>query len=436
MGFILTNTYYQLVTKEMNDEKNVAVAQEITKYIEASPDVNLEHYLSSFGHIGYQIYVVGESGYSQFIGDEFADKELPDSAREMVFSGQIYHGMKSLANHFFMTGIFANELKNTVGLPFQYQGEQYGIFLRPNNSMLVTEVHVILIVFIGSMGIISLIAMLFIAKQLTSPIAKLTEATKHISQENYDHLLTIQRRDEIGQLAESFNEMTRQLQENDRSRKEFISNVSHDFQSPLFNIQGYAELLKSETLTEEERITFTSIIETEAKRLSTLTKQLLLLTSLDQSTRRLKRSVFSIDQQLKSLSHKYLWRMEELGIEVYYKTSPVRYEGDESLLETVWDNLFTNALKYNKPHGSIQIELKDQGEYITICFEDTGIGLREEELPHVFERFYRTDSSRTTEGTGLGLAIVKQVVELYSGKIEIRSSIGEGTKVLITLPRV
>uniref|UniRef100_UPI004053CC4A MMPL family transporter n=1 Tax=Paenibacillus sp. FSL H8-0537 TaxID=2921399 RepID=UPI004053CC4A len=111
------------------------------------------------------------------------------------------------------------------------------------------------------------------------------------------------------------------------------------------------------------------------------------------------------------------------------------YQGDKSLLETVWDNLFTNALKYNKPNGSIQIEMEDCGPYVTIQFKDTGIGIKEDELSHVFDRFYRAEPSRTEEGTGLGLTIVKQIVELHEGRIQVSSKLGGGTCVWITLPR-
>ncbi|MNN60054.1 Alkaline phosphatase synthesis sensor protein PhoR [compost metagenome] len=125
-----------------------------------------------------------------------------------------------------------------------------------------------------------------------------------------------------------------------------------------------------------------------------------------------------------------------MGIELYFITMPVQFYGDESLLDTVWDNLFTNALKYNMPNGSIQIELADFEDYVTIQFIDTGIGIQEEELPQLFERFYRVDTSRTEEGTGLGLAIVKQIVDLHGGSITISSKLEEGTSILITLPRL
>ena len=343
--------------------------------------------------------------------------------------------MKGFPSQTFMHGMFANELENSVGIPFHYNGENYGLFLRPNIELLVTEVHIIFIGMIVSMGLINLLAMLVIAKKIIRPIAQLTEATKQISRERYDLLLEVNRKDEIGQLAKSFNTMTKQLQENDQSRKEFISNVSHDFQSPLLNIQGYTDLLKSPSITEEERLSYMSRIETEAKRLSLLTNQLLLLTSLDQSNRRIKRSLFSLDQQLKSLSQKYYWRLEELGIELFYKTTPVQFHGDASLLETVWDNLFTNALKYNKPNGSIHIELEHFRDYVTILFKDTGIGIKEDELPHVFDRFYRADASRSKEGTGLGLTIVNQIVGMHHGRIQISSVLGEGTEIRIMLPK-
>src|SRR5690606_23833197 len=123
----------------------------------------------------YQVYVTGASGYSQFFGSEFAIEELPESVRQHVLNGNVFHGMKEFPSWIFMAGMFANELENTVGLPFQYKGESYGLFLRPNIALLVTEIHIIFAGMIISMALISLLAMLLFAKRLIHPITQLTE---------------------------------------------------------------------------------------------------------------------------------------------------------------------------------------------------------------------------------------------------------------------
>ncbi|WP_257215899.1 sensor histidine kinase [Fredinandcohnia onubensis] len=131
------------------------------------------------------------------------------------------------------------------------------------------------------------------------PITKLTEATKEITRENFHYPLTIDRNDEIGQLVESINTMQTQLQHNDEARKSFINNVSHDFQSPLMNIQGYTELLLSQNVNERDAKEYLQVIDHESKRLSNLTKQLLLLTSLDQKAYPMKISEVQLDEQIK-----------------------------------------------------------------------------------------------------------------------------------------
>ena len=201
------------------------------------------------------------------------------SVVEHVLNGETYHGMRDFPKETFVTGFFANELINTIGVPFTYENKPYALFIRPDIRLLFSEVHTILAGLMLVMTVLSLLAMLLFAKALIRPITKLTAATQQLAHEKFDTVLDIDRADEIGQLAASFNRMTERLQENDRTRKEFISNVSHDFQSPLLNIQGYVDLLKNPSLTEQERQEYAAIIELETKRLSTLTKQLLLLTS-------------------------------------------------------------------------------------------------------------------------------------------------------------
>ena len=435
LGFLATNTYYHQVVKEKNDAKNVNIAREIASYIETAKPEDLDKYFTTLGGIGYQIYVTdGVEG--QFFGGEYRDKSLSSKVVDRVIGGEIYHGMREFPKETFVTGFFANELNNTIGVPFTIENKHYALFLRPDIRLLFSEVHTILAGLILVMTILSLLAMLLFAKALIRPITKLTEATHQLAHEKFDTLLNIDRADEIGQLAISFNVMTEKLQENDRMRKEFISNVSHDFQSPLLNIQGYVDLLKNPSLTEQERQEYTMIIELETKRLSTLTKQLLLLTSLDQSTRLLKREPYRLDEQLRETVSKYRWQLEEANMQLTYQLVPLIYSGDAGLLQNVWDNLLTNAIKYNVENGEIHIHLQEQSTYVEVLIEDSGIGITADQLQQVFDRFYRVDASRTKQGTGLGLAIVKQIVELHEGSVQMESVIHSGTKVFIRLPKL
>ena len=270
--------------------------------------------------------------------------------------------------------------------------------------MLFTEVHFILAGMVIIMAILSLLSMLIVAKKLIDPIIELTAATKKVGEEKFTGMLAINRRDEIGQLAESFQRMTEKLGENDRIRKEFISDVSHDFQSPLLNIKGYAELLLDAELSKEEQQNYAKVIQSETERLSSLTKQLLLLTSLDQLSSPLEVKEFRLDEQLKETIRKYRWLLEEKEMSLSMDIDEVQLTGDPAFLEKVWENLLSNALKYTQSGGSIEIDLTEQPNQVTVTVKDNGMGMNEEEIDRIFDRFYRADDSRTNKLGELGLA--------------------------------
>lgn len=438
IAFLAVNTYYHHQLKGENDAKNMEIAENIASYIGTTEGVHLESYLETLSAAGYKLVLVNEEREVKRFGAPFRDENLPQSAIDQVLSGKPFHGMRDLKAETFMTGFFSDQSANTVGVPFQYEGATYALFLRPDIKLLFTEVHFLLGGMVIVMAVVSLLSMLIVAKKLIEPITKLTEATKMVGEEQFSGAVEINRRDEIGQLAQSFQRMTERLGENDRIRKEFISDVSHDFQTPLLNIKGYAELLMDEELPVGERLNYAKVIQSETERLSSLTKQLLLLTSLDQLTSPLKMKIFRLDEQMKEVIRKSRWLLEEKEISLSMDIDVVEYQGDPAFLEKVWENLISNALKYTGDGGTVDIELSDGQDAIRVSVRDTGIGMKQKDVERIFDRFYRVDQSRTQEvgGTGLGLSIVQKVVKLHGGEIEVRSEEGVGTTFLVMLPKL
>jgi signal transduction histidine kinase len=438
LAFMISNIHYQQTLKPVNDQKNTKVALDIATFASEHPNLNLTEYLESIALVGYQLYLVDTNGNEFFFGEPFRDKSLSDSTKQSVLNGTIFHGIHQFPQKTFVTGFFANELKNTIGVPLKYNGESFALFVRPDIKFLFNEMHIlfgwILVLAIS----LTIIMVIINTKYLVKPISKLSKATKSLAIGNYNVEFGIARHDELGELSHSFFRMARKLEQMEDIRKEFISNISHDIQSPLSNIKGYTNLLENDSISKEERSQYVSIINGEIRRLSTLTKQLLLLASLERNEDIMNKKLFNVGNQLKELIRNYQWAINERGIMLSYSLPDIELLGDESLLETVWDNLLTNAIKYNKTNGSIEIIMEAIEGSLFVTFKDTGIGMKDTELERIFDRFYRADISRTRTiaGTGLGLSIVAKIVKLHGGHITVKSKEKEGTSFIVELSHV
>ncbi|WP_102274960.1 sensor histidine kinase [Cytobacillus massiliigabonensis] len=436
LSFLFTNMYYQNYLKRQNDLKIVKMASEISDFLHSHDQINLNEYLEHIGSIGYQLYIT-DGGMKKTYGAEFRERELSDKAVTEVLNGQIYHGIAQFPHKTFVTGFFANELKNTVGVPIEYKNKAYALFLRPDIKLLFNEMHIMFGWIVVGTILISMMFVLISTKFLVKPISKLNKATKLIAEGNFGIKLSIQRQDEIGALAASFKKMASKLENVNDMRKEFISNISHDIQSPLANIKGYIKLLRARKLDSEEK-SYLEVVESEVTRLSNLTKQLLLLSSIDSKKDLMDVKHFNLSEQIKTVIRQYQWNLNEKGIVMSYTLPETFVNGDPSLLYSVWENILTNAIKYNIDNGEIDISLTENDTYYVIVFTDTGIGMDEGEIERIYDRFYRGDSSRTRtiEGTGLGLSIVYSIVEMHHGKICVESRKERGTTFTIRLRKV
>ncbi|NRD77114.1 two-component sensor histidine kinase [Bacillus sp. BRMEA1] len=240
------------------------------------------------------------------------------------------------------------------------------------------------------------------------------------------------------QIVQSIKHAAEQLGETEQMRQEFISNVSHEIQSPLTSISGFAHALKNAELRPEERNHYLHIIETECMRLSKLSENLLKLTTLESDQLPFERKSYRLDHQIRRIILACEVKWVEKDIEMNVDLPRLMVSADEELMEQVWTNLIYNSIKFTPEKGSISVALFElDQEHISIIITDTGIGMDKETQMHAFERFYKGDKSRnrTFGGNGLGLSIVKKIIELHQGEIHIHSELGEGTEVTVTIPK-
>ncbi len=262
------------------------------------------------------------------------------------------------------------------------------------------------------------------------------EAMDRIAHGDFSVFVPVNEHDPFSELAESINRMARELGSMENLRQDFISNVSHEIQSPLTSIAGFAELLKSETLSKEQRAHYIDVIETEAGRLSKLSENLLRLSTLESSEEPLNVKTFSLDKQIQNAVLVLEPQWEAKDIDMSLSLDKSAYNGDEGLLSQVWINLIHNAIKFTPENGNISVTLTSGAEKAVCRISDTGCGISEEDRLRIFERFYKADRSRerVKGGNGLGLSLVKKIVELHGGNVSVDSRVGEGSIFTVTLP--
>lgn len=275
-----------------------------------------------------------------------------------------------------------------------------------------------------------------IADIIVKPITRLTNATKELSKGNYNVRVNYVGDDEISKLNQGFNQMAQQLAKQEETRQKFISDISHEFQTPLTAIQGFANILKDEDLPKSQRQKYADIILFHSKRLSTLSKNMLQLTLLEREEVELEYTTFSIVEQLSRVISTQENQAILKDIEIVFEKprKDILVNGDEQRLEQVWINIISNAIKYTDNGGLIIIKVKKTSKEVEVSIEDTGRGMSKEVISHIFERFYREDKARSIEGNGLGLSIVKSIIDLHHGNIDVISQVDVGSTFIIKLP--
>lgn len=437
IAFVATNVYYHVVLKPENDEKVTSIAHDIVTVYGEEHNDDAEHYLSNMAELGYSFYMIDEDGdYSQY-GATFDHTSIDNRDVESVLNGTTYHGIAEYPWKLFITGFFSNELKNTVGVPVNVNGKDAALFVRADTQRQFGEMRVFLAVLLVLVLLVSFLLVLLSTRFIVRPVRALTEATKKVAGGNYHLQLPVRRRDEIGDLARHFSQMSESLEHVEEKRQEFVSNVSHEIQSPLTSIQGFSKTIRMEDMSRGERDYYLEIIEKESNRLSMLSKQLLTLSMLDKETEGPEMTAFQLSDQLKEVISTTRWQWQEKEQALDLALEDVTIRADQKLLHQVWMNLLTNAIRYTPVGGTISLQVTPEKTEVEVVISDTGVGINEHDIPHLFDRFYKVDKSRdrSVESSGLGLSIVKKIIELHQGTIMVESTIDEGTTFRVTLPK-
>lgn len=324
-----------------------------------------------------------------------------------------------------------------MGFPLQTADEQMALVIHPESS----NIYQLFIIF-GALILIALtigsFKFILFTSIVVKPLKVLTAATKKIAKGDYNIQLQTKSKDELGVLSEQFQQMAYEISQVERMRQEFVSNVSHEIQTPLASISGFVSILQTDGLDESEKRRCLDIIRHESIRLSRLSENMLRLAAIDSSHHSFQPSLVQLDRQLRSVVVAAEPQWAAKGLNIHLELPKTAINADVDLLSQVWLNIFSNSIKFTPEGGDISIELQSGNGEIKVVFRDTGIGIAEEDRKRVFERFFKADKSHNREagGSGLGLAIVKRIVVLHGGRAEIDSATGKGTIVTVFLPAV
>ncbi len=264
------------------------------------------------------------------------------------------------------------------------------------------------------------------------PVRKIVEAAEKIAKGDYSVRIAPMRsfgeEQGLDKIVECYNKMAEELSGIETLQTDFIANVSHELKTPIAVMQNYATLLKQLNLSEEDRLYYAKAVSDGCTRLSNLVTNILKLNKLENQQIFPKVEEYNLSEQLCEclLRFESIWEEKRIEIKTEIEEE-VRVNADPELLSLIWNNLFSNALKFTDKGGTISLVLKRKDEHVSVSVADTGCGIAPEVGRHIFDKFYQGDTSHATQGNGLGLALVHRVISIVGGDISVESEVGKGS---------
>ncbi|WP_368502853.1 sensor histidine kinase (plasmid) [Alkalihalophilus sp. As8PL] len=436
LGFVINQIFYQFNLQQAQDESlNLA-----TQYASLINDNSIESRM--------EVVEVSARLANQKLIVMMEDKEILANANIALDNEIILYLSELLENehHSYLT----NSFQTLDGLtylatasPIVFNNVRGHVIMFSSLESILhymeTVQWLLMIAIIGSI-LVGVGFAIFFSTKLSQPLVSMEKATRQMAKGDLAIRVREESNDEIGSLGIAINDLAAELERVNSQRKEFIANITHDLQTPITYLKGYTKALEQKLWKSEiEQQQYLEIIEKEANRLSSLVNDLFDLTKIDEGKLTLHKEQINVDEFLhfvvKKPSLHALERNTSIQINNHIKQSIYVY-ADPLRLEQVFINLLENAVRYTKD-GVITLCVHADEEVVLIEINDTGVGMHKDELPFIFDRFYRVEKSRNRKygGAGLGLPIVKQLIDLHDGEIIVTSEFGKGTTVSITLPR-
>lgn len=330
----------------------------------------------------------------------------------------------------------------TVGYPISINYQVVGaLFLHasiPDIQKTVSYVSGLIFLCLLISLIIAFIFVYIISRKIINPIKEMNDIAKTMAEGDFKRRIIVDSEDEVGELAESFNHMAEELNQLEELRRGFLANISHDFRSPLTSIKGFIQAILDGTIPLEFQEKYLNIVLEETDRLTTLTNEILDLTSMESENINLEKTNFDLHDLIRKIVIQFEQRLKkkQINLNLIFQHEVLLVYADSDKIKRVLYNLIDNAVKFIGEKDQIIIDTSIHHKKAYISIQDTGLGMSKEELQHIWDRFHKGDRSRGKDkmGTGLGLAIVKQIIKNHGEDIFVESEEGIGTTFVFTLP--
>lgn len=420
---------------------SLSAANEFNRFLSQDAENNFVAFVSDYYNTNGTLTGIEEAMRARL---ERRTQNSPELPRLAPFGLADAHGIVVLRGDSYIVGAIAPPTQFASGTRILVNGQVIGVVLpwtrpAPRNRIqeqFLERTGMILAFTAGGAALFAIVLGIVLARTITQPVRELTRAAQRMAKGELGQTVRVQSRDEVGELALAFNQMSADLQRADQARRQMTADIAHELRNPLTVIGGYLDAMRMGDL--QPTPPRLSAVYDEIQHLEAIVDDLRTLSLADAGALVLNRAPVAVYELLERIAARHAPHAAQREIQLRVAPGPnISAEIDEARMTQVLDNLVNNALQHTQEGGDIALSADARGEHLVLRVADTGEGIAPEELPRVFERFYRGDKARPSEqgSSGLGLAIAKALVEAHGGKIRAESEPGDGATFIIELPR-